>query len=101
MREADVLRSILDYLAAKRVLAFRMNTGALKVDKRFMRFGVPGMADILAFPDDSPLQSVLWIECKADKGVQSELQKSFAAQVKQAGHTYIIARSIDDVAPYL
>lgn len=99
-----MLRSILDYLAAKRILAFRMNTGAMKIDKRFLRFGVPGMADIIAFPQKrfhiqhhDEWTRVLWIECKAGKGMQSELQKSFQEQVEEAGHAYLIAKSIDDV----
>ena len=47
---------ILDWLAAKHILAFRMNTGALKIDKRYVKFGVKGMADILAFPTYIVLQ---------------------------------------------
>jgi len=39
----------------------------------------------------------LWIECKAAKGKQSELQKSFQEQVEREGHRYIVARSIEDV----
>ena len=41
----------MDYLAAKGILAFRMNTGAMKLEKRFVRSGVPGMADVLACPE--------------------------------------------------
>lgn len=94
--EGAVLRAILDFCAAKRVLAFRMNTGAMKWgadNKRMFRFGTPGMADVLAFPRGR----VLWIEAKAERGVQSELQKAFEAQVRVEGHEYVIARSIDDV----
>ena len=96
---------ILDWLAAKHILAYRMNTGALKIDKRYVKFGVKGMADILAFPayTSSAFGSFieytvpLWIEVKSDKGKQSAEQKSFQNQVEEAGHTYIVARSIEDV----
>lgn len=102
MKEREIQRAILDYLAAKHVLAFRMNSGAAvreyKGKTRKIIFGVPGMADILAFPIlPHEYGSVLWIECKAEKGKQSELQKSFQAQVESEGHKYIVARSIEDV----
>lgn len=103
MKESAIQRSILDYLAARRILAFRMQTGAVKLDTRFVRFGVPGMADILAIRqaccEDFPYshQLVYWIECKAPKGKQSPLQISFQLQVETEGHRYVIARSIQDV----
>jgi len=70
-----------------------MNTGAVNLGSRVLRFGVKGMADILAFPEGR----TLWIEVKAEKGKQSPFQKSFEAQVIEAGHTYIVARSVEDV----
>jgi hypothetical protein len=116
MSETQISKSIMDYLAARRVLAFRMNTGAVSAEykgkTRFMRFGVPGMADILAFtrrwpclivPDkhqDNPIIPT-WIEVKTAKGKQSELQKSFQAQVEAEGHRYAVVRSIDDVEALL
>jgi hypothetical protein len=69
----------------------------------FVRFGVKGMADILAFGNTRMprVPSVIWIECKADGGRQTPEQKSFEAQVREAGHAYVVARSIEDVAVYL
>jgi hypothetical protein len=115
--EGAIQKSILDWLAAKRILAYRMNTGAVKTDARFFRFGVPGMADILAFPLQMPVSGmvcefgknptfkrafvhdrfVVWIEVKTEKGRQSEFQKSFQAQVEEAGHRYLLVRSLDAV----
>jgi hypothetical protein len=51
------------------------------------------MADVIAFPNGS----VLWIECKAPKGKQSDLQKSFQEQVESHGHKYLLAYSLSDV----
>jgi len=42
-----------------------------------------------------------WIEVKAPKGVQSELQKSFQKQVEDHGHRYAICRSVEDVEELL
>jgi len=106
--EAQLQRLILDYLAAKGIMAFRMNTGAVKTEGRFFRFGVPGMADVLAFPSQKkcPVAEDLiitptWIECKAPKGVQSALQKSFQQQVEREGHRYIVARTLEEVQEVL
>lgn len=99
--EGAVLRSVLDFCAVNRILAFRMNTGAMRSEyngkARFMRFGTPGMADVLAFP----YRKVLWIECKAQSGRQSDLQKTFEQQVTGEGHHYIVARSTGDVELWL
>jgi hypothetical protein len=104
--ESQTQRAILDHLAAKHILAFRMQTGSSVRSyggkTRAIHFGVPGMADILAFPriydaatNGFPLPT--WIECKAPKGKQSDLQKSFQARVEAEGHSYILAFSLDDL----
>lgn len=114
--EGAILKQILDYLAARHILAFRQNTGAVasehKGKKRFMRFGVPGMADILAFvpvqcidhPDGTSsirLPCVIWLEVKTATGKQSELQRSFQQQAERHGHRYAVVRSVDDVEALL
>lgn len=104
--ESFVLEAILDYLAAEHILAFRLNTGAVKTEGRFIRFGTPGMADIIASPVLPWMYGIscprfLWIESKAPTGKQSELQKSFQRQVEEAGHSYLIAKSVDDVEEWL
>ena len=104
-REGPIQAAILQWLAAEHILAFRMQVGAVKLDNRFVRFGTPGMADILAFPKIRvrdvtgwyEVPAIFWIECKAEKGKQSAYQKSFQAQVEREGHRYILARSVDDV----
>lgn len=107
--EGAVLDAVLGYLQAERVPAWRLNTGAVKLDKRFVRFGVPGFADILALPTVSGLfkgfrckwTTALFIEVKAPKGKQSAEQKSFQRQVEDAGAEYLLARSVDDVEAWL
>lgn len=113
MKESEIQRQILDYLAARHILAFRQNTGAMSGThagkKWFLRFGAPGMADILAFPrrlirngkEVAGYSAPLWIEVKTAKGKQSELQNSFQYLVQRQGHEYVIARSLDDVLEVL
>jgi hypothetical protein len=93
VKEGDVLRGCLDALAALRILAFRVNVGVVKIQSRFVRFGVKGMADVISFPG----ATVLWVECKTEKGKQSQFQKSFEAQVRSHGHHYLLARCPEDV----
>lgn len=106
MKESQIQRTILDYLAARHILAFRMNTGAMAGEyngkQRFMRFGVVGMADILAFEtftaeEGDRLALPVWIEVKTATGKQSEHQRSFQRQVEEHGHKYIVARSVEEV----
>lgn len=93
-READTLKAILQYLASRHLLAFRMQSGALVNPRgRPVRFGTPGMADILCFTNTQ----TLWVECKSAVGKQSLEQKQFQQRVEERGHKYVICRSLDDV----
>jgi hypothetical protein len=51
MKESDVQRQILDYLALKHLFHYRNNSGAMVSEyrgkKRFMRFGATGSPDIV------------------------------------------------------
>ena len=120
LSEGAIQRAILDYLTARGIRAYRMQVGAFSSEyqgkSRFMRFGTPGMADILAFKHrkanwlstpaikgDYATDIIIpfWLEVKSATGKQSELQKSFQAQVEADGHRYAIVRSIDDVEALL
>jgi hypothetical protein len=93
-----------------------MNSGSLvNAAGRPVTFGLPGMADILAFPHNpvvlwkgiSPYETIVdrfmptWIELKAPKGKQSELQKSFQEKVESEGHRYLLIRSLDELEAQL
>lgn len=108
--EGALQRLVLDYLAAKHIFALRMNSGVLEgASGRPVTFGVPGMADILAFPrpliwdgekTEGNLKAV-WIELKAPKGKQSELQKSFQTKVESEGHSYLLIRDLSELEAQL
>ena len=95
MKESDIQKTILDGLAAKRIWAFRLNTGTARIGTRFFRAHTlgKGAADILAFPSGG----VFWIECKTAEGKASLEQDSFAQKARSEGHVYLLARSWDDV----
>jgi hypothetical protein len=94
LKESDVQRQILDYLALKGIFHYRNNSGAFKRDDgHFYRFGALGSPDIICVINGQ----YVGIEVKAPKGKlrasQVELQKNLEA----AGGRYILARSLDDV----
>lgn len=75
---------------------FRMNTGALPDPRtgRLIRFGIPGMADILGIL--RPSGRFLAIEVKSAIGRQSTQQVAFQRMVESCGGLYVLARSVDD-----
>ena len=96
--EADVLRSVRALLKARSLLHFRMNTGAMQNPRgQHVKFGYPGMADILCFPRGK----VLWIETKAPGKPLSKAQVEFCKLVVDEGHHYTRAQSAFDVASWL
>ncbi len=70
---------------------WRQNTGALKVDDRFIRFGLRGSSDILGII--APTGRLLAIEVKAARGVLTDYQRAFGAMVEKFGGLYVVARS--------
>lgn len=112
--ESGVLRACTDLLTAERIWWCRMNTGAVKDGKRFFRFGKKGMADILASAQPHNLEvahkcedwccpdpQFLWIECKAEKGEQTEDQIAFEKEVSMAGHHYLVVRDVNTLIAWL
>lgn len=97
--EAIQQQAILQWFAVQGVLAYRINTGAVKLENRFVRFGVAGFSDLVAFswfPGETHPRT-LFVEVKSATGRQRPEQKSFAAQVEEHGMHYLLARSVDDV----
>ncbi len=108
--ERDIQASIVTVLKAHGILAFRMNTGAMggthKGKPWYVRFGFPGMADVLAFPIRTHHHLVrcpipLWIEFKRPGQKQSPDQEHFQFIVEQAGHSYLLARSASEVLDWI
>lgn len=75
---------------------WRMNTGALPDPRtgRIIRFGIPGLADILGML--RPSGRFLAIEVKSATGRQSTQQQAFQRMVESCGGLYVLARSVDD-----
>ena len=91
--EAEILKTIMQWLTLKRFFFFRNNVGAMKTARGFIRFGIPGSPDIILVIKGQ----FIGIEVKSGKGEQSIRQKEFQTALEHAGGRYILARSIQDV----
>jgi len=93
--ETRIQQEILLRLGARRgIRVFRMNTG-MAVDPstgQRVRFGTPGMADILVLIRDR----YVWLEVKTATGRQSEPQRNFQAAVRSIGGVCEVVRSADE-----
>ena len=105
--EDEVLKGILVELSKRGFLVWRSNTGALFESfpagmlngrqafyrGRLVRFGCEGTPDVLGFCRLCGL--LLAVEAKAPKrGVVSDVQRAFAAQVAPSGALYGVARTV-------
>ena len=73
-------------------------TGAIKIETRFINFGLKGSADISGILCDG---TRIEIEVKSGNAVQSEQQKKFQKMIELFKGIYILARSKDDAVNQL
>lgn len=92
--ESTVVTQCLEWLALRRVFAYRNNTGAVKIDGRWIRYGHPGSGDIIGLLPDGRFLSV---ECKTATGKQSNAQKQFQEIIERNSGVYVLARSTSDL----
>ena len=95
MKEKELQNEILrTFGTIPRMRIWRANTGVAQIDKRFIRFGIPGQADLTGIlPDGRRLE----IEAKSPTGRQSDDQKNFQRMIEKFDGVYVLARSVDDV----
>lgn len=73
---------------------WRANAGVARIDRRTVRFGVPGQADLTGI---LPGGVRLEIEVKSAAGQQSEAQQNYQRMIERFGGLYVLARSVNDV----
>jgi hypothetical protein len=97
--EADVLRAVDEVLFACGIFHWRMSVGAVKIGKRFVRFGVPGLPDFIGV---CPGGRFLGVECKAPKtGRLTQLQARFLDKVNELGGVGIVVDGVDGLLEQL
>lgn len=94
--EAAALVEVLQALNAHSAVAWceRMNSGAVRIGKRFVRFGWPGCPDVLGQLKDGRL---IGVEVKAPKGKLRPEQAIFLERIRCAGGVAFMARDCRDV----
>ena len=97
--ESQIQKACLETLERLKVFAWRNNTGAVRVEKRFFRFGLAGSPDILAIhPRDG---TFIGIEVKSKTGKMSDSQKEFAERVRRNNAIYMVVRDVDQLVSQL
>ena len=94
--EAAALVEVLKALKAHPAVSWceRMNSGAARVDGRFIRFGFTGCPDVLGMLRDGRL---LGVEVKAPKGKLRPEQAVFLERIRDGGGVAFVARDCRDV----
>lgn len=87
---ASLLLRIPEEIPGARV--WRQNVIAAKVGDRFVRAGLPGMADISGI---LPGGKRVEVEVKGPGDRLSEQQKSFRSMIQKSGGVYVVARDVD------
>lgn len=108
-KEAGLYTPILQLLALRGVKAWRNNVGAVRIGTaterpRYVRFGFPGLSDIVGVLPLSPTWQAgraLFCEVKGARGKLSLEQQAFLLDMSNQGALCICARSIDDVSAAL
>jgi len=92
--ENDLKKAILSYLHFHKIPAWRINSGALKVQDRYIRFSVPGIADIIGVLPDGRF---LAVETKSTGNTLTPAQKDFLETITKNNGVAIVAYSINDI----
>lgn len=95
--EADISRSIQQYLTLRGIFWRRRNVGAMKAGERFIRFASPGEADIWGI---LPTGQHFEIEVKRPDGRLNLAQKAFMQAVLANKAVHIIARDLQTVVDF-
>jgi hypothetical protein len=99
-READIQRSITDWLSAKGIFWKRMALGGVMQAGGAFRTKNPmtGFGDLWGFLPGTKRGEIFVIECKKPKtGRLSDQQKDWRVTYCRFGVLYILATSLDDV----
>lgn len=93
------MKDCLEYLQIKGIFAWRNNTGAVKVGRRFIKFGYKGSSDVIGI---LPNGKFLAVECKREKGgVLSKEQKDFLQTISENGGLAVVVHSLNDLQKVL
>ena len=96
-REAATLKAILDWFAWQGIRCERLNSGAVRQEDRFIRFGFPGCPDLMVLDHRLPLG---FIEVKATGGRMSKGQREFQQFCHLHRIPHLVAASVEEVSAW-
>lgn len=99
MKETHLVKAAVKYLHMRGIPCWRQNVGAVaseyKGKKRFIRFGVPGISDIIGLlPWNGRF---LAAEAKVGKNKVSDDQRVFLDEVKASGGLAVVFYDLDEL----
>lgn len=97
VKEKDVLRAITDYLTLKKIYWIRVNSGAIRTERSFIKLARAGTPDIVVCHKGR----FVGIECKAGKNKQTTDQVHEMREIILSGGDYYVMRSIDDLQKFM
>ena len=90
-----MVAACVEYLTLHGIPAWKANTGAARYGDQFVRYGTPGMADVLfCLPPTGRLGCA---EIKTGSGRLTPDQAAFHAHIRAAGGLLLVVRSLDDL----
>lgn len=92
--ETALVNACIEVLRAFGCHCWRQNTGAVRRGNRYIKFGFPGISDIIGW---TPNGQFLAVECKRPGAVPSNEQRVFLELVKQSGGVAILAYDVEDI----
>lgn len=99
--EKDVQKTVTEWLTAFGAVAVRVNSGGMKVGKRFVRFNnQPGCSDVLVcLPPDGRMLAVEVKKPGRDKTTAKRKaeQASFRQAVVKAGGIAVVVKSLEEL----
>lgn len=91
--EYTIQVEIVNYCRKNNIVCFSVPNEATRNNSKYIKSGVlAGVSDLICINNGE----VLFIECKDDKGKQSEKQKDFEKIVSLQGFKYYLVRSLEE-----
>lgn len=91
--ETALVRAVIKCLGLHGWMAWRNNTGGLRIGKRLVRFGTLGSGDVFALKDGVFLS----LECKMPGNTPTAHQQAWMELVSRSGGVGAVIRSLQEL----
>lgn len=87
--ENELTRAAIQYCEHKGCYMWRNNSGAVKVEDRYIRYGYKGSSDAIGVTPDG---RIICIEAKTEFGTVSAYQRAFLEEIQRRGGIGVVVR---------